>query len=153
MCRCRWLALVAACFIAVPVNAAIQAWEHVTASDDSLTNFYVDARSVAAHGSTRLVRLLFDYAQLQQNANTLVEHRSSVELVLIDCRHRAIAPIEAIHYGGNMGHGGVVARETSPQPLRQVLATPASIDERVVDFVCESRAGHSRRAQKPASGT
>jgi len=37
-----------------------------------------------------------------------------------------------------MGDGRVVAESTSPQPLRHVTATPESIDERVIDFVCKT---------------
>jgi len=36
-------------------------------------DFYVDAKDVVAHGPIRRVRLLFDFSQVQQDPDTLIE--------------------------------------------------------------------------------
>jgi hypothetical protein len=132
-------ALVIACWLVAPVGARGPAWKHITTSADGLTSFYMDAKGSVAHGSTRRVRLLFDFSQLQQDPDTLIEHRSMVETASIDCRRRTLATIEATSYAENMGRGRAVVTQTSPQPLKQVVAAPESIDERVINFVCDAR--------------
>src|SRR5262249_53908563 len=120
----RWLGLLACCCVTVPGHATGSAWTHITASDDGLMNFYFDATSVVENGAVRRVRLLFDYTRLQQDPDTLIEHRSTIELASIDCSHRTLAPVEATSYADNMGRGRVVAEAESPKPLRQVAAEP-----------------------------
>src|SRR5262245_27464973 len=127
----RWLGLLACCFVTAPGHATGSAWTHITASDDGLMNFYFDATIVVEHGAMRSVRLLFDYTRLQQDPDTLIEHRSTIELASIDCLHHTLAPVKAASYDGNMGHGRIVVEATSPQPFRQVTATLGSVDERV----------------------
>jgi hypothetical protein len=134
----RLLVLIICCF-AIPTDAFAAAWKHVAVSDDGLVNFYLDAKSVAARGSTRRVRLLFDFSKVQQDPDTLIEHRSTIEMALLDCRRRTIAPIEAISYAENRGSGRAVVSTKSPEPLRHVVAEPQSIDERVVNFACRIR--------------
>jgi hypothetical protein len=135
-----WLhALIVVCCFAGPADARDLTWKHITASHDGLTNFYVDARSVVAHGTVRRARLLFDFSKLQQGPDTLIEHRSMVEVTSIDCGHNALAPINATKYAQNMGQGHTVVTATSSQPLRHVVAASGSIDERVIDFVCKMR--------------
>jgi hypothetical protein len=131
--------LIIVCCFAAPAYALGLAWKHITTSDDGLANFYMDAKSVIVRGSIRRVRLLFDFSKLQQDPDSLIEHRSIVEVASIDCRHHALAPIEAISFAGNMGRGRAVVTMASPQPLRHVVAATASIDERVIDFVCKVR--------------
>jgi Surface-adhesin protein E len=131
-------ALIIWCF-AIPADALAAAWKHIAVSDDGLVNFYMDAEGVAAKGSTRRVRLLFDFSVVQQDPDTLIEHRSTIEMALLDCRRRTIAPIEAVSYAENKGRGRPVVSTKSPQPLRHVAAAPQSIDERVVEFVCQVR--------------
>jgi hypothetical protein len=134
----RLFALAICCF-AIPTCALAAAWKRIAVSDDGLVTFYMDAESVAAKGSTRRVRLLFDFSKVQQDPDTLIEHRSTIEMALLDCRRHTIAPIEAISYAENKGRGRPVVSTKSPQPLRHVVAAPQSIDERVVDFVCQYR--------------
>jgi hypothetical protein len=134
----RLFALIVCCF-ATPTDALAAAWKHIAASNDGLVNFYMDAKSVAAKGSIRRVRLLFDFSKVQQDPDTLIEHRSMIETALLDCRHRTIAPIEAVSYSEDMGRGRPLVSTKSPQPLRHVVAAPESIDGRVVDFVCQVR--------------
>ena len=126
------------CFV-IPNDALAAVWKHIAVSNDGLVNFYMDAKSVAAKGSTRRVRLLFDFSKMQQDPDTLIEHRSTIEMAFLDCRHHTIAPIEAISYAENMARGRAVVATKSPEPLRHVVAAPKSIDERVVDFVCQVR--------------
>ena len=124
-------------FIA-PSHALGLMWKHITSSDDGLTNFYMDINGVVVQGSIRRVRLLFDFSQVQQDPDTLIEHRSVVEVASIDCRHHSLAPIEATSYSENMGRGRTVLRSAPAQP-RPVIAASASIDERVIDFACKVR--------------
>jgi hypothetical protein len=135
----RLHALIIVCCFAAPADAFGSAWKHITTSDDGLANFYMDAKSVVVRGSIRRVRLLFDFSKLQQDPDSLIEHRSIVEVASIDCRRHALAPIEAISFARNMGRGRAVVTMASPQPLRHVVAATASIDERVIDFVCKLR--------------
>jgi hypothetical protein len=130
-------ALGCAC-IASPCEAA---WDFIAKSDDGLMTFYGDRGSVVPHGGAFRVRLLFDYAQMQQDPDTLIEHRSMIELASVDCLGRRLAAVEATSYARNMGKGAaVVKNERVPDPsLSYVRATPASVDDRVVTFVCESR--------------
>jgi hypothetical protein len=132
-------ALLIVCGFAAPAGARGKAWTHVTTSADGLTSFYLDAKGSMMHGSPRHVRLLFDFKQLQQDPDTLIEHRSMVETASIDCQHRTLATIEATSYAEHMGRGRAVVTQTSPQPLKPVVAAPNSIDEHVVDFVCRAR--------------
>jgi hypothetical protein len=134
----RLFAFIICCF-AIPTDALAAAWKHIAVSDDGLVNFYMDAKSVVAKGSTRRVRLLFDFSKVQQDPDTLIEHRSTIEMAFLDCRRRTIAPIEAISYAENKARGRAVVSTKSPEPLRHVVAAPQSIDERVVDFVCQVR--------------
>jgi hypothetical protein len=127
------------CCFATTTDAVAAAWKHIAVSDDQLVSFYMDSESVAAKGSTRRVRLLFDYSRTQQDPDTLIEHRSTIEMALLDCRRRTIAPIEAVSYAENKGRGRAVVSTKSPEPIRHVVAEPRSIDERVVDFVCRVR--------------
>src|ERR1700733_9448203 len=75
----RLFALTICCF-AIPTEALAAAWKHIAVSDDGLVNFYTDVESVAAKGSTRRVRLLFDFSKVQQDPDTLIEHRSIIEI-------------------------------------------------------------------------
>jgi hypothetical protein len=87
------------------------------------------------------VQLLFDYTELQQDPDTLIEHRSTIELASVDCRDRRLAAIEATSYSRNMGRGTAVV-QNPPDPggrLRYVHAAPGSIDDKVVTFVCTAR--------------
>lgn len=123
----------------------------VTRSDDSLMTFYGDRKSIKPHKGALRVRLLFDYAQLQQDPDTLIEHRSTVEVASVNCRDRRLAAIEATSYAKNMGRGAaVVVNERVPDPgLRYVKATPGSIDDEVVTFVCKiSRSIAFRQAKQ-----
>jgi hypothetical protein len=138
MTAVRMFALIIICF-ATPTGALAAAWRHIAVSDDGLVNFYMDAKSVAAKGSTRRARLLFDFSKVQQDPDTLIEHRSTIEMVFLDCRSRTIAPIEAISYSDHKGLGQPVISTKSPEPLRHVVAAPKSIDGRVLDFVCQVR--------------
>lgn len=87
----------------------------------------------------RRARLLFDFTSVQQNPDTLVEHRSAVEVASVDCRRHALAMIESTDYAMNMGRGAAMTKMKSPQPARYVVAASGSIDERMVDFVCGAR--------------
>ncbi len=132
-------ALVIVGALAAPAGARAVAWQHITTSADGFTSFYFDAKGSVMHGSARRVRLLFDFKQLQQDPDTLIEHRSMVETASIDCRRRTLATIDATSYAEHMGRGRAVVTQASAQPLKPVVAAPGSIDERVVDFVCGAR--------------
>jgi hypothetical protein len=132
------MVLVAGACIASPCEAA---WDLITRSDDGLMNFYGDRSSIVPHGHLTQVRLLFDYAQLQQDPDTLIEHRSTIEVASVDCSGRRIAAVEATSYERNMGRGRPVVRHEPPTDglVRFVKAAPASIDDKVVTFACTSR--------------
>ena len=125
----RLFALTICCF-AIPTEALAAAWKHIAVSDDGLVNFYTDVESVAAKGSTRRVRLLFDFSKVQQDPDTLIEHRSIIEIAFLDCRRRTIAPIEAISFSENKGRGRPLVSTKSPQPLRHVVAAEGQWHQR-----------------------
>jgi hypothetical protein len=124
------------------------AWQFITKSDDGLMSFYGDPKSIVQHGDALRIRLLFDYRELQQDPDTLIEHRSTVELASIECANRRIAAMQATSYSRNMGRGQrVIAGERVPdERLRYVAAKPASIDDKVVSFACTApRRGNQTR--------
>jgi|SRR5579871_273743 len=131
-----WALVWCAASVAAPCWAAT--WDLITVSDQDLVRFYVDPASVRKQGSVRRARLLFDYKQVQQDPDTLIEHRSTVEVASIDCGHHRLAPIEATSYAGNMGQGAavVVNEAVAESRLRYVDAAAGSIDDKVVSFVC-----------------
>jgi hypothetical protein len=124
------------------------AWNLIARSDDGLVTFYGDPGSIVPHGHLIHVRLLFDYAHVQQDPDTLIEHRSTVELASIDCSGRRIAPLQATSYERNMGKGRAVVRgeRVAESSLRFVSAVPASIDDKVVGFACTRRAHRTSSA-------
>ena len=103
--------------------------------------FYGDSKTIVHRGNALRIRLLFDYQELQQDPDTLIEHRSTVELASVECRNRRIAAVQATGYSRNMGRGrAVVAGERVPdERLRYVAAKPSSIDDKVVSFACAPR--------------
>ena len=123
----------------------------ITKSDDGLMTFYGDPKSIVHRGDALRIRLLFDYRELQQDPDTLIEHRSTVELASVECRNRRIAAVQATSYSRNMGRGRkVIAGERVPdERLRYVVAKPASIDDKVVSFACAP--GDARTTQGNAT--
>ncbi len=113
-------------------------WSVVTKTDDGLMTFYGDRTSVVVQGSLRRAKLLYDYKLLQQDPDTFVEHRSTIEIVSVDCRNHRIAAVQSTDYAGNMGKGTISVQsiELPPEQLRYIVAKPASIDERVISYVC-----------------
>jgi hypothetical protein len=126
------------------------AWDFITKSDDGLMNFYGDPKSMVHRGDTLRIRLLFDYRELQQDPDTLIEHRSTIELASVECRDRRIAAVQATSYSRNMGRGrAVVANERVPEErLRYVAAKPASVDDKVVSFACARRRGANHERER-----
>ena len=114
------------------------AWNFITSSDDGLMSFYGDLESVVHRGNALRIRLLFDYKDVQQDPDTLIEHRSTIELATVQCSDRRIAAVQATSYSRNMGKGKVVVTtERMPdERLRYVAAKPASVDDKVVSFAC-----------------
>jgi hypothetical protein len=127
--------------ILVVSGPSAAAWDFVATSDDGLVTFYGDPTSVVRHGDARRIRLLFDYRELQQDPDSLIEHRSTVELASVECANRRIAAVQATSYSRNMGRGQkVIAGERVPdERLRYVAARPASIDDKVVSFACAAQ--------------
>ena len=120
------------------LNAQSTSWRFVVKSDDGQIAFYADSTSVAIHGSLRNVRLLYDYAQTQQNPDTLERHLSTIELASIDCKGRRIAPVQSTNYAGHKGAGALVSKSMSVpnEQLRYVTAAADSLDDKVVKYVC-----------------
>ena len=119
-------------------GSAAAAWDFITKTDDGLMNFYGDRTSIVHRADTVRIRLLFDYRELQQDPDTLIEHRSTVEQASIECHTRKIAAVQATSYARNMGRGRtVIAGERVPdERLRYVAAKPGSVDDKVVSFAC-----------------
>jgi hypothetical protein len=135
--------------VAFSCPSAAAAWDFITRSDDGLVNFYGDPKSIVHRGDALRIRLLFDYQQLQQDPDTLIEHRSTIELASVECRERRIAAVQATSYSRNMGRGRpVVANEHVPEErLRYVTAKPASVDDKVVSFACARRRGANNKRE------
>jgi hypothetical protein len=120
------------------LNAQSTSWRLVVKSDDGQIAFYADSTSLAIHDTLRSVRLLYDYAQTQQNPDTLERNLSTIELTSIDCRSRRIAPVQSTNYAGHKGAGAVVSKSVSvpKEQLRYVTAAADSLDDIVVKYVC-----------------
>jgi hypothetical protein len=120
------------------LNAQSTSWRLVVNSDDGQIAFYADSTSVAIHGRLRNVRLLYDYAQTQQNPDTLERHLSTIELASVDCESRRIAPVQSTNYAGHKGAGALVSKSMSVpnEQLRYVTAAADSLDDKVVKYVC-----------------
>jgi hypothetical protein len=121
------------------LNAQSTSWHLVVKSDDGQVTFYADSTSLTIHDALRTVRLLYDYAQTQQNPDTLERHLSTIELASIDCKGRRIAPVQSTNYTGHKGAGAVVSKSVNvpKEQLRYVTAAADSLDEKVVSYVCE----------------
>jgi hypothetical protein len=120
------------------LNAQSTSWRLMVKSDDGQIAFYADSASLAIHDTLRTVRLLYDYAQIQQNPDTLERHISTIELASIDCKSRRIAPVQSTNYAGHKGAGAVVSKSVSlpKEQLRYVTAAADSLDDKVVKYVC-----------------
>jgi hypothetical protein len=120
------------------LNAQPTSWRLVVKSDDGQIAFYADSTSLAIQDTLRSVRLLYDYAQTQQNPDTLERHLSTIELASIDCKSRRIAPVQSTNYAGHKGAGAVVNKSVSvpKEQLRYVTAAADSLDDKVVKHVC-----------------
>jgi hypothetical protein len=120
------------------LNAQSTSWRLVVKSDDRQIAFYADSSSLAIHDTLRTVRLLYDYAQTQQNPDTLERNLSTIELASIDCNSRRIAPVQSTNYAGQKGAGAVVSKSASvpKEQLRYVTAAADSLDDKVVKYVC-----------------
>jgi hypothetical protein len=120
------------------LHAQSTSWRLVVKSDDGQIAFYADSTSVAIHDTLRTVRLLYDYAQTQQNPDTLERHLSTIELASIDCKSRRIAPVQSTNHAGHKGAGAVVSKSASvpKEQLRYVTAEADSLDDKVVKYVC-----------------
>jgi hypothetical protein len=130
------------------LNAQSTSWRLVVKSDDGQIAFYADSSSLAIHDTLRTVRLLYDYAQTQQNPDTLERNLSTIELASIDCNSRRIAPVQSTNYAGHKGAGAVVSKSASvpKEQLRYVTAAADSLDDKVVKYVCAlGDSGHRKQ--------
>jgi hypothetical protein len=120
------------------LSAQSTSWHVVVKSDDGQMTFYADPKSLVIRDSLRTVRLLYDYAQTQQNPDTLQQILSTIELASIDCRTRRIAPVQSANYAGHKGTGAIVSNSVTvpKEQLRYVTAAADSLDEKVVKYVC-----------------
>ena len=120
------------------LNAQSTSWHLVVKSDDGQIAFYADSASLAIHDTLRTVRLLYDYAQTQQNPDTLERNLSTIEMASIDCKNRRIAPVQSTNYAGHKGAGAVVSKSVSVpnEQLRYVTDAADSLDDKVVKYVC-----------------
>jgi hypothetical protein len=130
------------------LNAQSTSWRLVVKSNDGQVAFYADSTSLAIQDTLRTVRLLYDYAQTQQNPDTLERHLSTIELASIDCKSRRIAPMQSTNYTGRKGAGAVVSNSARvpKEQLRYVTATADSLDDKVINYVCALE-DSSRRKQ------
>jgi hypothetical protein len=141
-----------AAFCLCMVSAALQAqpthWSLVSKSGDGIVTFYKDAGSVTVARGTRLVRLLYDYQQIQQDPDTLMEHRSTIVLVSADCRNHRLASVQSTDYAANMGKGKLVVKSRSlpPEQLHYISVSPSSgsVDDKIMKSVCGDNAGAAR---------
>src|SRR5580693_1683290 len=67
--------------ISTALNAQSISWHFVVRSDDIA--FYAEPKSLVIHDTMRTMRLLYDYAQTQQNPDTLEQNLSTIELASI----------------------------------------------------------------------
>jgi hypothetical protein len=144
---CAWgLGLLA---MSTAPSAQSTSWRVVVKSDDGQIAFYADSSSLVIQDTLRTVRLLYDYAQIQQNPDTLERHLSTIELASIDCKNGRIAPVQSTNYVGHKGAGAIVSKSVTvpKEQLRYVTAAADSLDDKVVNYVCAIK-NSGRRAQR-----
>jgi surface-adhesin protein E len=119
-------------------------WHFVVKSEDGQVSFYADTKSLASHGKTRTLRVLYDYQQTQQDPDTLVRNLSTIELLTVDCENRRMAPVQSSSYAGHRGEGALVGKSlmVPMEQLRYVAVAADSLDEKVLRYACAKAAVH-----------
>jgi len=124
---------------ATAISAAETAWTRVTASQDGLITFYIDRAGIRGE-RMRTVRLLYDYRDVQQDPDTLKEHRSSIVVSRIDCAGRRIGMIRSEDFTAPMGRGKRESHAASGQPEMRPVAG-GSIDAKIIRAACGGQPG------------
>ena len=112
-------------------------WSRVTSSPDGLVDFYIDRAGITG-SDPRSVRILYDYRDVQQDPDTLVEQRSSIITARIDCRHSTITIIQSRDFGERMARGKPSSVSAVRQPVQKHIAD-GTIDQRIQQAVCKLR--------------
>lgn len=128
--------LFVACAAHVP-HAAAAAWSHVTSSPDGLIDFYVDKSSIKG-GHERTGRVLYDYRNVQQDPDTLEEHRSTVVSARADCVARRIGIMRSANYADAMGHGKAIDLASIAAPEMHSVSS-GTIDDQIRAAMCAKR--------------
>jgi hypothetical protein len=137
-----WAAALFIC--AVPaMSARANDWIYIVRSPDASTTFYKQLHSVITRDHKRRALILYDYTQVQQDPDTLLEHRSTVVVALADCASYKLATVQSTDYSDNMAKGKVL-RETAAIPdeaLRYVSVARASgsLDDAVMKSLCSRK--------------
>jgi hypothetical protein len=142
------MAALCLCMVSAALQAQPARWSPVAKSDDGIITFYKDPGSMVVAGDTRRVRLLYDYQQMQQDPDTLIEHLSTIVLASADCRNYKLASVQSADYAAKMGKGKLVtkSRILPPEQLHYVSVSPSSgsVDDKIMKSVCGENGAAAR---------
>jgi hypothetical protein len=128
--------LLVACAMQVP-DATAAAWSHVTSTSDGLIDFYVDKSSIKG-GHERTGRVLYDYRNVQQDPDTLEEHRSTVVSARVDCVAPRLGVIRSANYADAMGRGKAIDLASTATPEMHAVSS-GTIDDQIRAAICAKR--------------
>jgi hypothetical protein len=136
----RRMLLIAVALVSAEAMAAAT-WQPIVESADGLVSFYGDPATLTVQGPIRRIRLLYDYKQVQQDPDTLVNMRSQSVLVSLDCVDHRIGPVQEIRYADNMAQGAVVGKSKPTTRVTYKEIAPDSINMKVMQYTCALKGG------------
>ena len=107
-------------------------WVLVTSSADNSNKYYIESNSVKKVGGTFRAWGLVDYSARNNFGN--LSHKAYFE---IDCIESRIRNLSYTFYKGSMGMGE--ASSFTPEKIDWSYASPESINEYIVKYVCMPR--------------
>src|ERR1700761_1933626 len=134
--------VVSLCLVSAALWARPTPWILITKSNDGEVSFYAEPKSLAIKADQRTMRWLYDYRQIQENPDTLVENLSALVTVAADCENRRLATVQSTSYAKHMASGEIVgvSKTLPPSQLRYVRVTKDSVDEKVLKYICSAKA-------------
>jgi surface-adhesin protein E len=142
--RAAEAAILALIAMTTAAAATVASWTKVAVSPDGLLTFYADVAHIRGN-HVRAVRLLYDYREVQQDPDTLEEHRSSIVSALVDCATSRIGVTKSENFSDPMGRGKPTNKTATQDPEMHVVAEE-TIDAKILDAVCRGR--HEAGAQR-----
>lgn len=107
-------------------------WAPVTTSVDGTSKYFIESTSIRKSGNFLRAWGMTDYERRNEFGN--LSHKTYFE---IDCTDRRIRSISATFFTENMGGGN--AKSYNPDKIEWVYASPDSINDYIIRYVCAPR--------------